>query len=259
MRLFIGTFLVLGGLSGCEDPQAHRGEVTDRWGKPISGVTIIIEGDVKQLTSASNGIFALPVQDGGVRLKAGKPGFIKRSVTVPAHRGDDVPAPVKIALYPDPEKVGFYAVTSTTYAPVASRVVKTLGTDLRAVNGMPDIGDVRLRGAKPLEFVFSTEARRSELRQLDLQLHRLKFLEHDAVPAVLGSTEVKINLWVADGAVPFDLSGLETDDDYVLMTRAKLPPGMYAFHTQGTLTSKDPTALDKLPKELRVAYPFEVR
>jgi hypothetical protein len=45
----------------------------------------------------------------------------------------------------------------------------------------------------------------------------------------------------------------------VIMTREKLSPGMYAFHTQGTLTSKDPTALDKLPKEMRVAYPFEVR
>ena len=110
-----------------------------------------------------------------------------------------------------------------------------------------------------LEFVFSSEARRSELKQLGLQLHKLKFLENDSVPGVLGETTVKLNLWVSDETVPFDLTGMETDDDYSIKTREKLEPGVYAFHTQGILSSKDPTALDKLPEEMRVAFPFEVR
>jgi hypothetical protein len=259
MRFFVGMMLTLAGLSGCDDPVVHKGQVTDRWGKPLAAVTIAIEGESKQITSDDGGVFAVPASANVMRIRAGKGGYINQSVTVPAHRGDDDPSAVAIKLYPDPERPGFYAVKATTYAQVDSRIVKTLGTDLRAVNGMPDIGDVRLRGAKPLEFVFSTEARRSELKQLDLQLHRLKFLEHEAVPGVLGNTDVTINLWVADTVESFDLTGLETDDDYVIMTRVKLKPGMYAFHTQGTLTSKDPTALDKLPKEMRVAYPFEVR
>jgi len=101
--------------------------------------------------------------------------------------------------------------------------------------------------------------RRSELKQLDLQLHKLKFIEEDSVPGVLGETAVRLNLWVADSSVPFDLVGMETEDDYTLKTREPLEAGMYAFHTQGVLTSKDSTALDKLPAEMRISFPFEVR
>ena len=140
-----------------------------------------------------------------------------------------------------------------------SKNVKTVGTDIRAFNGLADVGKVRVKAKKPLEFVFSSEARRSELKQLGLQLHKLKFLENDSVPGVLGETTVKLNLWVSDQTIPFDLTGMETDDDYSIKTREKLEPGFYAFHTQGILSSKDPTALDKLPEEMRVAFPFEVR
>ena len=57
----------------------------------------------------------------------------------------------------------------------------------------------------------------------------------------------------------FGGEGMETDDDYSIKTREPLEPGMYAFHTQGVLTSVDTAALDKLPSEMRVAFPFEVR
>ena len=70
---------------------------------------------------------------------------------------------------------------------------------------------------------------------------------------------MKLNMWVADATIPFDLTGMETDDDYSIKTREPLEPGMYAFHTQGVLTSVDTAALDKLPSEMRVAFPFEVR
>ena len=162
-------------------------------------------------------------------------------------------------MYPDPKKVGFYAVTSSAYAELNSKSVRTVGTDIRAFNGLPDVGNVRLNGKKPLEFVFSSEARRSELKQLGLQLHKLRFLENDTIPGVLGETAVTLNLWVSDATIPFDLTGMETDDDYSIKTRETLEPGLYAFHTQGILSSKDPTALDKLPEEMRVAFPFEVR
>ena len=254
-----GQWILLVGLMSCSEPPVHKGKVVDRWGKPIAGVTIGITGSAKQLVSGSDGSFTIPVQKKESKLRAGKPGFIKTSLKLSAYSGEGKPNPVLIAMYPDPEQAGFYAVTSSAYSAVDSKLVKTVGTDIRAFNGLMDVGKVRVKGKKPLEFVFSSEARRSELKQLGLQLHKLKFLENDSVPGVLGETTVKLNLWVSDETVPFDLTGMETDDDYSIKTREKLEPGVYAFHTQGILSSKDPTALDKLPEEMRVAFPFEVR
>ena len=254
-----GLLMVFLGLMACSDPPVHQGRVTDRWGKPIAGVTIGLTGTAKQMVSGSDGKFTIPVQEKEIKIRAGKPGYIKKTMKIDAFSGNGNPSPVLIAMYPDPESAGFYAVTSSAYTELSTKVVKTVGTDIRAFNGLPDVGKIRLNGKKPLEFVFSSEARRSELKQLGLQLHRLKFLESDTVPGVLGETPVTLNLWVSDATIPFDLTGMETDDDYTLRTREKLEPGLYAFHTQGILSSKDPTALDKLPEEMRVAFPFEVR
>jgi len=254
-----GQWMIFLGLVACSDPPVHKGRVTDRWGKPIAGVTIGLTGSAKQLVSGADGAFTIPVQKKDVKLRAGKPGYIKTSLNLSPHSGDGNPGPVLIAMYPDPDSTGFYAVTSAAYSELESKTVKTVGTDIRAFNGLPDVGKIRVNGKKPLEFVFSSEARRSELKQLGLQLHKLKFLENDTVPGVLGETAVTLNLWVSDTTVPFDLTGMETDDDYSLKTREKLEPGVYAFHTQGILSSKDPKALDKLPEEMRVAFPFEVR
>ena len=254
-----GLLFIFLGLVACTDPPVHKGKVTDRWGKPIAGVTIGLTGTAKQMVSGADGKFTSPVQQKEIKIRAGKPGYIKKSMKMSPFSGEGKPGPLLIAMYPDPEKVGFYAVTSSEYAELESKLVKTVGTDIRAFNGLSDVGKIRLNGKKPLEFVFSSEARRSELKQLGLQLHKLKFLENDTVPGVLGETPVKLNLWVSDTTIPFDLTGMETDDDYSLKTREKLEPGLYAFHTQGILSSKDPAALDKLPEEMRVAFPFEVR
>ena len=256
MRVLFAIVLVL---SACSEDPLHNGKVTDRWGKPIAGVTIAVTGSAHQLTSGADGSFSVPVQAGDVKVRAGKPGFIKKTMKMVAYGGEGKPSPLLFALYPDPEKNGFYAVDSMQYSELAPSQIKTVGTDIRAFNGLVDVGSVRVNATKPAEFVFSSDARRSELKQLGLQLNKMKFLENDTLPGVLGETPVTLNLWVADGAVPFDLTGMETDDDYTLKTREALEPGVYAFHTQGTLTSVDPGALDKLPTEMQIAFPFEVR
>ena len=246
-------------LSACSDPPTHKGKVTDRWGKPIAGVTVGFTGSAAQMVSGPDGSFSIPVQATEVKVRAGKPGFIKQTRTVAVPDDGANPAPIRFALYPDPESGGFYMVGQAGYSPLDSKAVKTVGTDIRGFHGLTDVGKVRMRTSKPLEFVFSSEARRSELKQLGLQLHRLKFIETETLPGVLGETTVNLNLWVSDVAVPFDLTGLDTKDDYTIKTRETLEPGVYAFHTQGILTSQDPSALDKLPVEMRVAFPFEVR
>ena len=253
------VLLMVLGLSACSDPPGHTGKVTDRWGQPIAGVTLGFTGSANQLVSGPDGSFTIPVQSTDIKVRAGKPGFIRQTLKLTPPSGTAQPGPIRFALYPDPESTGFYAVGSQNYTPIESKLVKTLGTDIRAFHGLSDVGKARILGKKASEFIFSSDARRSELKQLGLQLHKLKFLEADSLPGVLGETEVKLNIWVSDETIPFDLTGLETNDDYSINTRAPLQPGVYAFHTQGILTSKDPQALDKLPEEMRVAFPFEVR
>ncbi|MAY79170.1 MAG: hypothetical protein CL930_00110 [Deltaproteobacteria bacterium] len=245
-------------LGACSDPPVHKGKVTDRWGKALAGVTVAYTGSPKQLVTASDGTFTIPIQKKEIKIRVGKPGYIKSTAKLQT-RDEGSPEKIEFSLYPNPETSGFYAVTSSAYSPVVSMPVKTLGTEIRAFNGLVDKGGVRLSGAKPIEFVFSSEASRTELLRLGLQLHKLKFVQTDTLPGVLGETEVKLNLWVADETVPFDLEALETDDDYKLQTRETLEPGVYAFHTQNLLTDLDMEGFDKLPAEMRVAFPFEVR
>ena len=76
---------------------------------------------------------------------------------------------------------------------------------------------------------------------------------------VLGEEEVAVNLWVAREAVPFDLKGLPSEDDYLIAARGPLSAGTYAFHTEGVLASQSKDALERTPKEQRIAYPFTVK
>ena len=115
-----GLLVIFLGLTACSEPPVHKGKVTDRWGKPIAGVTIGVTGSAKQLVSGPDGKFTVPVQAADVKLRAGKPGFIKKSMKLVKHAGTENPSSILIAMYPDPETTGFYAVTSSQYAEVSS-------------------------------------------------------------------------------------------------------------------------------------------
>jgi hypothetical protein len=69
----------------------------------------------------------------------------------------------------------------------------------------------------------------------------------------------KINRFIASGEpMAFELRELDSGDDYLLTTREPLAPGFYAFHTEGQLTTSRSDGLDKLPEELRKAWPLQV-
>ena len=56
-----------------------------------------------------------------------------------------------------------------------------------------------------------------------------------------------------------DLGGLWAMDHYLITSENELEQGMYAFHAQSILNTREAEALEKLPKELQVVYPFEVK
>lgn len=261
-RSFLGAALLALPLAlACGKPPQLQGKVQDIWGTPLEGATVTLEGEVEQKSTDAGGAFAFVAPDGPARVMAGKEGYIRNMVEVPARTAEQKePAAVTLALYPDPGAVGFYAVGRDRYHELPGFEARTKGTEVRSVTGIMDIGDSGVPQDKALTFVFSSTLRQERLAQLDLKLHKLEFVEETSLPGVLGETTSDLNMWTASGdEIPYDLVGLPSKDDYLIKLREKLPKGAYAFHTQDSLTSTGFEALDKFPKELRTVYVFEIR
>lgn len=262
-RARVATRLVLASVAlggGCQ-PEVE-GYVRDPWSRPIEAATVIMEGVAERELTDSEGFFEIDALDVEMKLLAGKDGYIKALTVVPPFaEGEDESdrAPVELTLYPDPPEPGFYAVGATDYVKLETEEARAIGTELDTFNGIPDIGEAMVPGQDFLRVVFSTGLRPHEISRLDLRLHRLRFVDHTAMKGALGVTEATVNLFVADAAVPFDLKGFPTRNDYLITSRGALEPGYYAFHIEGVLTSHDRALMDHLPRELRVAYPFEVQ
>jgi hypothetical protein len=246
-------------LTACTDTRVLAGDVRDVWGKPVSDATVVIEGVVERYRSDSAGRFTIDTENPVTRVMAGKDGYIKdiEVVPAPAEEGGDYD-PLAFALYPEPEQPGFYGVGASDYIHLEAKRIRVVGTELKHFAGLQDIADQAMGTAGPATFVFSSTLRASELARMNLHLTRLDFVDHTRVKGVLGAMDATVNLWVAGEDVPFDLKALPSRDAYLITTREPVPPGMYAFHAQDVLNEEDERVLLNLPKEMQVAFPFEV-
>lgn len=246
-------------LIACKDPQTLSVSVTDAWNEPIEGVTVKLAGITEEQNTDDKGALSVEVQPGPLELMIGKEGYIHEfgNVTVP---DEGNPEAVTYLLFPQPEVAGFYGVGAKgPYVELSAEQIRTVATEATTWHGIKSVPKETLRSGQPQRFVFHTTLRASELKQQDLKLSRLDFKEDVEVRGVLGNTEIDLDLWVAGEDLDFEIRGTQSTDDYLIITETALEPGIYAFHAQGILNSTEAEALDKLPKELRVAYPFEVK
>jgi hypothetical protein len=257
--LLLSTLLVT--LAACSEPPKVSATVTDIWGRPVDGATVRLEGVTEQGTTDAAGLHVFTSSPGTHKVEAGKKGWIKAGAKVTIDENTKAPAEVRIELHKEPPRPGFYAVdhNKKDYTHLEASAIEVLGSEVGAYIGIVDEKDAELRGDKAVQFVFSSTAKATELSRLGLQLHRLEFIPKEQVTGVLGDQDVAVNMWVAKDPVEYDMVGLPSDDDYLIKVRGKLPKGTYAFHTEGVLTSKDKDALERTPKEMRVAYPFTVK
>lgn len=250
------------GFIGCGTEPTMTGKVTDVWDKPIASAKVTIEGVADQPQTADDGTFTLPVLEGKKRIKAGAEGFVHVQETFVFPQGEDstIAMPdVKLTLYPAPEKPGLYIVNSKDYSELNGATIDTLGTELHAYTGIEKPGEVKVGVKQRQRLIYRVPLQPSEIARMGLELHRLEFVKDTTVAGAMGEENVKVNRFVAKEEVEFDLKQLASDDCYLIITRGKLEPGFYAFHTEGLLTSNDVDALDKTPAELRKAYPFQVK
>lgn len=246
-------------LLGCTSPSALRGEVVDVWGEPVGGASVVVEGVVERFHTDRVGRFTIETTLPVERAMAGKAGFIKAVLEVPppGAGGRDY-APLRFELYPEPEVPGFYAVGAGEYVRVTPRRVHAVGTDLRHFVGLREVPEEPIPGGRT-RFVFTSRLQESELLRMNLHLTRLSFVHRAPVKGVLGPVDATVDLWVAAAEVPFDLAVLPSRDDYLITTREPLVPGIYAFHAQDVLNDQAAGLLQSLPREMQIAFPFEVR
>ena len=166
---------------------------------------------------------------------------------------------VVFALWNKPEKPGFYAKGDGVLAHLAGAKVTALGSDLSEMHGVRDIPDLEIGQANGDAFLFGSTLRSSEITQLDLNLFSLKFLEETEFKGITGQEKVEPKFWVADVEAPFTLRGLYAEDTYVIEPDGTLAAGIYAFAPKGILLETTPGSLDKIPAEMRVVYPFEIK
>jgi hypothetical protein len=246
-------------LTACSDTRVLAGDVRDIWGNPVSDATVVIEGVVERYHADSAGKFQIDTENPVTRVMAGKDGYIKDIEMVPLPIEEDADYdPLAFSLYPEPEQPGFYAVGPKEYIHLGAKRIRVVGTELKHYAGIQDIAEEQLHSGEPARFVFSSTLRASELSRMNLHLSRLDFVDHTRVKGVLGAMDATVNLWVAAEEVPFDLKSLPSRDEYVITTREPIKPGMYAFHAQDVLNEEDERVLMNLPKEMQVAFPFEV-
>jgi len=263
MRLSFSPLLLgLFALTACKpDPRFLTGTVTDVFGTPIPGAVVLVEGWESRVTTDASGAFQVEATaTGAVRLVAGADDFVKdfTTTTVPNTEEAEMPV-VEFALWDKPENPGFYAKGDKELIHLGVTKVIALGSDLSEMHGVRDIPSLEVMPAKADAFLFGSTLRSSEITQLDLKLFSLKFIEETEVKDITGERKVEPKFWVADVEAPFTLRGLYAEDVYVIEPDAALEPGIYAFATQGILLETDPGSLDKIPAEMRVVYPFEIK
>lgn len=254
----IATLLLPLLFAGCPSPEAPtlKGQVTDIWGQPVEGATVLVEGLDEQPTTDATGSFTFPMMEGELKIKAGKDGYIQESTTLSVSDTDKPPS-ANIQLYPKPEDAGFYAVGLGGYSRIEGEAVHAKGTELETFYGLKSLGGARLES--PLRVVFHTEFTYDQVQRMDLELVELEFTKATELQGAVGIAEAEIDLYTKKRIIPIEISAMKSKSDYLITVEEELAPGAYAFHTQGTLAPKDQESFAKIPDNLRIAFPLELR
>ncbi len=249
--------LITLALAACGDSTGPTltGVVLDHWGEPLEGATVAVDGSNDRPLTDSDGVFSLPRGAGTLKLKAGKDGYIQDHLEVEIPESGDVER-ITFKLWQEPKETGFFVVGTAGYKKIEPVPVQIVGTGSSTVQGLPNIGQVRAEGS--LEVLFHTELREHEIAKFDLELHGLELIKSAEVVSVEGPTTVDVNMFSSTGKVDMKLEPLRSKHDY-LVTAEGLEPGFYAFSAMQLLTMADAEKFAQIPKDLRVAHPFELK
>jgi hypothetical protein len=252
---------VLMGLMACSSTPTVQGTVMDVWNNPIEGAMVQMEGEGSSQSTNANGEFSFTLTDvesGNLRFRAGHKGFIHdvEVLVYSPELDDDTVDSVSFSLYPKPESKGFFAIGQSEYSHLSGAELVEFSSTFKKIYGLARVSDVKIPNKKPV-FVYHSSLRKEEIKQVNLGVYKLAFKEKEEMTSFLGDTEVEIDLWVAEGkALPFNLRSLDQEDMYLVEFSEELDTGVYAFSGRYI---EGKSATNTLPKELQVAYTFEIK
>lgn len=259
-RMFCLSIVAL--LAACTTPPQIAGRVVDIWGSPIEGAMVKAEGLAVRPRTDAYGRFALPLVEGTLQIQAGRKGYIQDDLEITVTEGQVQTASggtdVILQLFPIPSEKGFHVVGSDRYHKLQPKLVRAVGNNLGSLYGIRETGGVSVDGEE-LRFVYHGDLRLDQLMTLDVALHQLKFVERAEMLGIT-TTDVKLDLYVAEREIPIEITRLKSRNDYLLRaTEPTQRQSVYALTTNRLLDPPDDDAFQRIAPALRLAFPVEVR
>ena len=243
-------------LFACSGAPQVQGTVVDIWNNPISGAEVYMDNGGEPTESSSSGSFSFPAQEGNMRFRAQKEGYMG-GVTQSSYKKDAEEPKVEIILYPLAKENGVWFIDNGTYTNIQQSPIVSIEGDGYSIMGVKDIGNAVIKKPKP-SFIFKTSMTKEQLKQMDLELHMLEFQEKKSFNTITGPQDAEIDIWTATTQKEFVIKELQvkTEDHFLIELSAPLSKGVYAFHSHNTLSNKQAR---NLPKELLMVYPFRIK
>ena len=244
-------------LFACSTQPLVEGTVHDIWNNPIEGAEVLMENVDQPNTTNSAGAFSFPITEGKtMRFRASKEGFVPVVGETSAATGEG--AKISLSMYPTVESNGFWLINTDKYTPLPASNVDKKGAENQHILGVYDVGSVSINQPRP-SFVFRSTLRKEQLAQIDLEIHKLTFVDSTKFNSLTGLQDVEIDLWVPETQAKFVIKDLGAQDHFLIEISDPLPQGVYAFHSYSILNPQKNVDTSSLPKELMKVFPFEIK
>lgn len=244
----------------CSSPKLE-GKVVDLWDNPVAGITVKHPKMEKGVLTDKDGLFAMPLLHGKYDVTAKGEGFIvaNKEVTVP--EGADE-GHLDLRVIPEPDSNGFFLVGPEAYIKLLPQGVQRKGNETQSYIGVSSSGDAQVKlkdvPGEKLRLVFHTdELKMDEVKRLDIELHKLTFLEETEIKTVEGTAKVDLDLWTSAGTIPYEDEQVGSDDNYIFRID-EIPSGTYAFSSMHLLDPASAQFFDNVPDAVRLVHPFTI-
>jgi hypothetical protein len=260
--------LWVGMSAGCSSEPVVQATVRDVWGHLIPGAVIRVGTD--QLVTGDDGRVDLPVWTGEKTIHVGRKGYIPQSVSHAIPAGSDASIPgLDVSLYrkPDPRDE-LFIVGHKDYVRLDPRSVErkivdpAIDDEYIGLRLPPTSRIAKAPSTRTVELVWASTNELSVVKQKKPRIRKLEYVDSVECSGASQMMSCEVGLHLPGEGEPLgrvELLGTE-HEYYFHVYRVELPveKGNYALYFDELFETTGNDFRD-LSKELRQAYPFQVR